>query len=76
MPRMNANTREFPRPAFAFIRVHLRLIGFLAFGCGYRPRQEGGNMRIGLFLGASAAPGDALDKLVARVQQAEQDGFS
>ena len=33
-------------------------------------------MRIGLSLGASAAPGDALDQHLARVQQAERDGFS
>lgn len=33
-------------------------------------------MRIGLFLGPSTAPGDTLDAHVARVQQAELDGFA
>ena len=33
-------------------------------------------MRIGLFLGGNTAPGDTLDAHMARVQQAERDGFS
>jgi 5,10-methylenetetrahydromethanopterin reductase len=33
-------------------------------------------MRIGLFLGASTAPGSTLDQHLERVRQAERDGFS
>ena len=33
-------------------------------------------MRIGLFLGENTAPGESLDTHIARVQQAERDGFS